>query len=224
MNKFEIAAVIDHTVLGPETSREDVRRVCEEADEYGFATVCIDPTFVSPASRLLDGSDSGVATVIGFPHGANKPGTKGFEAQLAVEDGADELDTVVNISALLDKDYRTVGRDVEAVTEVAENSPREVIVKVILETAALDDEAKRAGSVIAQASGADFVKTSTGFGPGGATIEDVELLRSLVSDDIGVKAAGGIRDYETAKAMIEAGATRIGASSGVEIVEGAPDE
>lgn len=223
MNKSEIAAVIDHTVLGPETSREDVTKVCEEADEYGFATVCIDPPFVPLAKSLLEDSESGIATVIGFPHGANRPGTKGFEAQLAVEDGADELDMVVNVSALLEGDYRTVARDIEAVTEVAENSPREIIVKVILEMALLNDKAKRAGPVVAQASGADFVKTSTGFGPGGATVEDVELMRSLVSDEVGVKAAGGIGDYGEAMAMIKAGATRIGASSGVKIVGGAPD-
>lgn len=223
MEKSEIASMIDHTVLGQTTSKEDIERVCREAEEHGFAAVCIDPMFVSYASHLLEDSDVAVDTVVGFPHGVNARETKGFEAQIAVEDGADELDMVANISALLDKDYRAVARDIESVVDVAENSPREITVKVILEMAALDEEAKRAGPVIAQASGADFVKTSTGFGPGGAALKDVKLLSKLVSDKIGIKAAGGIGDYETAKEMLEAGATRIGASSGVEIVQGAPD-
>lgn len=223
MEKSEIASMIDHTVLGQTTSKEDIERVCREAEEHGFAAFCIDPMFVSYASHLLEDSDVAVDTVVGFPHGVNARETKGFEAQIAVEDGADELDMVANISALLDKDYRAVARDIESVVDVAENSPREITVKVILEMAALDEEAKRAGPVIAQASGADFVKTSTGFGPGGAALKDVKLLSKLVSDKIGIKAAGGIGDYETAKEMLEAGATRIGASSGVEIVQGAPD-
>lgn len=223
MIKSELASMIDHTVLGPTTVKKDVERVCEEAQEYGFSAVCIDPVFVSLASRLLQESDVSIATVIGFPHGSHKRGSKGFEAQIAVEDGADELDMVANLSALLDKDYYAVAKDISAVTDVARKSTRDIIVKVILEMGLLDAEAKRAGCIIAQASGADMVKTSTGFGPSGAEIEDVKLMRQLVAGEVGVKAAGGIGNYEQAMAMIEAGATRIGASSGVEIVMGAPD-
>lgn len=223
MKKSNIARLIDHTTLGPDSSEEDVERVCEEAREYGFASVCVEPTFVSLAKELLSGVEVKVDTVIGFPHGTHRSGTKGFEAQLALEDGADELDMVVNIPGLLKGDYETVAHDVSAVTEVADESPRDVIVKVILEMGFLDEEAKRAGCIVSQASGADFVKTSTGFGPTGATVEDVELMSEVVSENIGVKAAGGIRDFETARGMVEAGATRIGASSGVEIVQGAPE-
>lgn len=223
MKKSELAALIDHTTLGPESSEEDVERVCREAKEYGFASVCVEPTYVSTAAELLEDTEVKVDTVVGFPHGTHKRGAKGFEAQLAIEDGADELDTVVNIPALQRGDYQEVSRDISAVTEAAEASARSVLVKVILEMGLLEEETKRAGCVIAQASGADFVKTSTGFGPSGATVEDVELMSSLVSDEVGVKAAGGIGDFEAAREMLEAGATRIGASSGVEIVEGAPE-
>ncbi|MFB6214472.1 MAG: deoxyribose-phosphate aldolase [Candidatus Bipolaricaulia bacterium] len=223
MKKSDIAALIDHTALGPESSKKDVERVCREAKEHGFASVCIEPIYVSIAGELLKDTEVKVDTVVGFPHGTHKRGAKGFEAQLAIEDGADELDTVVNIPALQRGDYEEVSRDIAAVTEAAEASARTVLVKVILEMGLLDEETKRAGCVIAQASGADFVKTSTGFGPSGATVEDVELMSSVVSDEVGVKAAGGIGDFEAAKEMIEAGATRIGASSGVEIVQGAPE-
>ncbi|MBS3791214.1 deoxyribose-phosphate aldolase [Candidatus Bipolaricaulota bacterium] len=223
MKKSDLAALIDHTTLGPQSTEEDVERVCREAKEYGFASVCVEPIYVSTAAELLKDTEVKVDTVIGFPHGTHKRGAKGFEAQLAIEDGADELDTVVNVPALQSGDYQEVSRDIYAVTEAAEASARTVLVKVILEMGLLEEETKRAGCVIAQASGADFVKTSTGFGPSGATVEDVELMSSLVSDDVGVKAAGGIGDFEAAREMIEAGATRIGASSGVEIVEGAPE-
>ncbi|MBS3735716.1 MAG: deoxyribose-phosphate aldolase [Candidatus Bipolaricaulota bacterium] len=223
MKKSDLAALIDHTTLGPQSTEEDVERVCREAKEYGFASVCVEPIYVSTAAELLKDTEVKVDTVIGFPHGTHKRGAKGFEAQLAIEDGADELDTVVNVPALQSGDYQEVSRDIYAVTEAAEASARTVLVKVILEMGLLEEETKRAGCVIAQASGADFVKTSTGFGPSGATVEDVELMSSLVSDEVGVKAAGGIGDFEAAREMIEAGATRIGASSGVEIVEGAPE-
>lgn len=224
MNKSEIAERIDHTTLGPDSTAKDVERVCEEARDYGFASVCVEPIYVSTAKGLLDGDPSRVDTVIGFPHGTHTQQAKGFEAQVAIEDGADELDMVVNIPALKNRDYQSVARDVRSVTEVAEKSARDIIVKVILEMGLLEREDKRAGCILAEASGADFVKTSTGFGSGGATTEDVEFMRQVVSDRLGVKAAGGISDYETAMKMIQAGATRIGASSGVEIVEGAPDE
>lgn len=224
MRKTELASMIDHTTLGPESSKKDVKKVCQEAKDYSFASVCVEPIYVTMAKELLSDTEVKVATVVGFPHGTHKQGAKGFEAQLAIEDGADELDMVANISALQRGDYEVVARDIAAVTEVAEKSTREVLVKVILEMGLLDEETKRAGCVIAQASGADFVKTSTGFGPSGAKVEDVELMSSVVSDEVGVKAAGGIGDYEDAVKMIEAGATRLGASSGVEIVQGAPED
>lgn len=223
MNRVEIAEIIDHTALGPESTMEDVERVCEDAKEHGFASVCVEPIYVSMAKELLQGGSTKVDTVIGFPHGTHGPEAKGFEAQVAIEEGADELDMVVNIPALKHRDYQVVARDITSVTDVAENSAREIVVKVILEMGLLEKEEKRAGCIIAEASGADFVKTSTGFGPEGANLEDVKFMRKVVSDRIGIKAAGGIGDYQTAMEMIEAGATRIGASSGVEIVQGAPD-
>ncbi len=224
MNKSEIAAIIDHTTLGPASSLEEVEKVCQEANEYGFAAVCVEPNYIGEAKKYLQDEDVKVDTVVGFPHGTHKPGVKAFEAQLAIEDGADELDTVTDIAALKKGDYEKVARDISAVTEVAKDSARDIKVKVILETGLLDEAEKKAGCIIAQASGADFVKTSTGFGPSGASVKDVELMRRVVSREIGVKAAGGIGDYETAMKMVEAGATRIGASSGVEIVQGAPSD
>jgi deoxyribose-phosphate aldolase len=164
-----------------------------------------------------------VATVIGFPHGATLPAVKAFEAKEAVDAGADELDMVINIAALKAKDYRAVLEEIVGVREAIAKAPRWIILKVILETSLLDEEEKVAGAILAKAAGADFVKTSTGFGPGGAKIEDVKLLKEAVGPGMGVKAAGGISDYETAMAMIEAGADRIGTSSGVAIIDGAPE-
>ena len=223
MRKREIARYIDHTVLGPATSPEDVRRVCEEARVYGFYAVCIPPTYVALARELLKDSGVKVCTVAGFPHGQHVPEVKASEAKAAVDQGADEVDMVINVAALKAGDYSAVLRDIRAVREEIDKAPRKVILKVILECALLSDEEKVAGAILAKAAGADFVKTSTGFGPGGATVEDVTLLRKAVGPEMGVKAAGGIRDYETALRMIEAGATRIGASRGVQIVQGAPD-
>lgn len=224
MEKSELAGKIDHTTLGASSTEDDVRRVCHEAAEHGFAAVCVEPVYVPLASELLEGEPVKVDTVIGFPHGTHKKEVKGFEAQVAVEDGADELDMVASIFALKEGDYEMVARDIQAVTDVAEKSTRDIDVKVILEMAALEEDEKRAGCIISEASGADFVKTSTGFGPGGAALEDVELMRRVVSDRMGIKAAGGIGDYEAAVNMLEAGATRIGASSGVEIVQGVPGD
>jgi len=223
LRKREIARYIDHTVLGPTTSPEDVRRVCEEARVYGFYAVCIPPTYVALARELLKDSGVKVCTVAGFPHGQHVPEVKASEAKAAVDQGADEVDMVINVAALKAGDYSAVLRDIRAVREEIDKAPRKVILKVILECALLSDEEKVAGAILAKAAGADFVKTSTGFGPGGATVEDVTLLRKAVGPEMGVKAAGGIRDYETALRMIEAGATRIGASRGVQIVQGAPD-
>ena len=223
MRKKELAKLIDHTLLGPSAGADGVRVLCEEAKRYGFFSVCVDPCYVPLVRGLLEGSPVAVCTVIGFPHGMTAGETKGFEAQKAIAAGADELDMVVNLAALRDGDYALVSDEIRRVCSEAEKASKSVLVKVILETASLRDEEKVAGAILAKAAGADFVKTSTGFGPGGATVEDVALLRQTVGEAMGVKAAGGIRDYETAIAMIEAGATRIGASRSVAILEGTPD-
>ncbi len=221
MKRAELAKRIDHTLLGPTATKEAVRRLCEEAAEYGVASACVNPCHVELVRDCL--KDSGVKTcaVIGFPHGMSTSETKAFEAQKAIASGADELDMVINVGALKEGDYAVVTEDIRAVCLAAEKAPRPVHVKVILETALLTDEEKVAGAILAKAAGADFVKTSTGFGPGGATVEDVALLRATVGKEMGVKAAGGIRDAETAIAMIEAGADRIGASRTGAILEGA---
>ena len=223
MRKAELAKLIDHTVLGPATDRADVERVCEEAKRHGFVAVCIPPTYVALAKKLLRDSGVKVCTVVAFPHGQHLPEVKAFEAKAAVDDGADEVDMVVNVAALRAGDYQYVLSDIRAVREAIDKAPRPIVLKVILECALLSDEQKEAGGILAKAAGADFVKTSTGFGPGGATPEDVALLRRVVGDSLGVKAAGGIRDYQTALTMIQAGANRIGASKGVQIIEGAPE-
>jgi len=223
MRKAELAKYIDHTVLGPDTDRAAVERVCDEATRYGFCAVCIPPTYVALARKLLRDTGVKVCTVVGFPHGQHKPEVKAFEAKAAVDDGADEVDMVVNVAGLMSGDYPYVLSDIRAVREAIDKAPRPIVLKVILECALLSDERKEAGAILAKAAGADFVKTSTGFGPGGATPEDVALLRRAVGEGMGVKAAGGIRDYQTALRMIEAGASRIGASKGVQIIEGAPE-
>ena len=212
-----LAPMIDHTILRPDATRADLEKLCAEARENGFATVCVQPWWVPICVELLEGSLVRVCTVIGFPHGMNKPETKCFEARRAVLDGATELDMVINVGALKSKDYAAVERDIRAVVECAR--PR-ATVKVILENAYLTDEEKAEGCALAKAAGADYVKTSTGFGPGGATVEDVALMRRVVGPDMGVKAAGGIRDATIARRMIEAGATRLGASASVQIVRG----
>ncbi len=222
MTRSQLAALIDHTQLGPDVSRAQIRRLCEEAVQYGFYAVCVNPCHVSLAKGLLKDSVVKVTTVVGFPHGANVPAAKAFEAKQAIADGADELDMVPNIAALKESDEGYVLSEIQAVREAARMSTQPVVLKVILETALLNDEQKIAGCKLAKAAGADFVKTSTGFAAGGATVEDVRLLRAAVGPRMGVKASGGIRDYATAVAMIEAGATRIGTSSGVQILEGAP--
>lgn len=213
-----LAGFIDHTVLKPDAPRADIERLCEEARDNSFASVCVQPWWVPLCADLLAGTSVKVCTVIGFPHGMNKPETKSFEARRAIADGATELDMVVNIGALKSKDLGTVERDIRAVVEGAQSR---AAVKVILETAYLTDEEKAEGCALAKAAGADYVKTSTGFGPGGATVEDVALMRRVVGEDMGVKAAGGIRDADIARRMIEAGATRLGASASLEIVHGA---
>mgnify|MGYP001357111472 CR=1 FL=1 len=210
-----LASMIDHTLLRPEATADDIRRLCDEAKEYGFCAVCVQPRWVALCRELLEGSGVKVATVCGFPHGASLSEVKVFEASCAADDGADEIDMVISIGSLRQ------GRDdeVEAdIRRVVEATAGRAIVKAILETALLTDEEKRRACRAAERAGAAFVKTSTGFGPGGATARDVRLLRASVSPHVGVKASGGIRTAEAALAMIEAGATRIGTSSGVAIV------
>ncbi len=220
--KEDISRYIDHTNLRAYATEDDIIRLCDEAKEYGFYAVCVNPYRVRLAKERLKGTDVKVASVIGFPLGATPTEVKVFEAKKALEDGADELDMVINIGALKDGNYEYVRKDIEEVVKVARE--KGAIVKVIIETCYLTDEEKVKACELAKEAGAHFVKTSTGFGTGGATVEDVRLMRKVVGPEMGVKAAGGIRTYEQAVAMIEAGATRIGTSSGVKIVEGAGDE
>lgn len=221
MQRRELAKRIDHTLLGPKATRAGVEKLCEVAVEHDVAAVCVDPCYAAAAHDALKGTPVRLCVVIGFPHGMTTSAAKAFEAREAIAAGADELDMVVNVGALKEGDDQAVTEDIRGVCAVAKAAPRQVEVKVILETSLLTDKEKEAGARIAKAAGADYVKTSTGFGPGGATVEDVALLRRTVGDEMGVKAAGGIRDYETALAMLEAGATRIGASRTTDILDGA---
>ncbi|QII49876.1 deoxyribose-phosphate aldolase [Bacillus paralicheniformis] len=213
----QIARMIDHTLLKPDAVKSEIEALCKEAREYGFASVCVNPCWVKLCAELLKGSEVKVCTVIGFPLGAASPETKAFETRQAIADGAGEVDMVINIGALKDRDTGTVEHDIRAVTDAAAGK---ALVKVIIETSLLTDEEKRLACELAVKAGADFVKTSTGFSGGGATVQDIKLMREAVGPDIGVKASGGVRDKESALAMIEAGATRIGASAGVSIVKG----
>ncbi|HET6438098.1 MAG TPA: deoxyribose-phosphate aldolase [Anaeromyxobacter sp.] len=215
---MDYARYVDHTVLKPETVRETVARFCDEARRYRFAAVCVNPCWVSFAKERLQGSGVKVATVIGFPLGANTPLAKAFEARDAVASGADELDMVINIGALKDRDDELVARDIAGVVHSAGRAP----VKVIIETSALTEEEKERACRIAAGAGAAFVKTSTGFGKGGATPEDVALMKRVVGPSVQVKASTGVKTREDADRLIAAGASRLGTSSGPAIVEGAP--
>ncbi|MFD2369727.1 deoxyribose-phosphate aldolase [Brevibacillus sp. GCM10020057] len=214
---MNINKYIDHTLLKPEATADMIDKLCAEAKEHDFASVCVNPYWVKRSAQLLAGTDVKVCTVIGFPLGANTPEVKAAETRDAIANGATEVDMVLNIGALKSGDLETVKRDVAAVKEAAGS----VLLKVILETGLLTDEEKEIACKLCVEAGADYVKTSTGFGPGGATVEDIALMRKTVGPDIGVKASGGVRDAEAAAAMISAGATRIGTSSGVSIVTGA---
>ena len=216
VNSFCIASVIDHTLLKPDATESDIKRLCKEALVYGFASVCVNQCWTKLASKLLQNSQVKTCTVIGFPLGANTTEVKVFETRNAVINGAEEVDMVINVGALKSGKFEEVKRDINEVVK-ASGSP--VKVKVILETCYLTDEEKVKASVLAMEAGADFVKTSTGFGPGGATVHDVALLKKVVNGHLGIKAAGGIRSYEEAVEMIEAGATRIGTSASVQIVK-----
>ncbi len=216
--RSDLASMIDHTLLKADATTEQIAKLCYEAMKFNFASVCVNPTNVRLSAQLLKGSSVKVCTVIGFPLGATTPEVKAYEASNAIQDGAQEIDMVINIGALKSSDYQLVEDDIRSVVNVCHNEL--VLCKVILETALLTDEEKIKACVLSKAAGADFVKTSTGFGPGGATIEDVALMKEVVGSFVGVKASGGIRDQTKAKAMIEAGANRIGASASIKIVRG----
>lgn len=213
---MNLAKVIDHTLLKPTATRADIEKLCREALEHGFFSVCINPCWVSTAHELLKGSDVKTCTVIGFPLGANTTEAKVFEAQNALNNGADELDMVINIGALKGKDYQTVLQDIRQIRALGDG----FILKVIIETSELTDEEKVKACQLAAEAGADFVKTSTGFSSGGATAHDVALMKKSIPAGMQVKASGGVRTREDAQAMLAAGATRLGASSGIKIIEG----
>jgi deoxyribose-phosphate aldolase len=212
-----VAALIDHTLLKPDATRAQIEQLCAEAARFGFATVCINPTWVALAAARLRGTPVGVCAVVGFPLGATTPDVKQFETRRVIFDGAREVDMVINIGALKSGDLRAVERDIEAVVQPCRDA--RVTSKVIIEAALLTDDEKVTACTLARAACADFVKTSTGFGPGGATVADVALMRRVVGGEMGVKAAGGVRDLQALQAMVAAGATRVGASAGVRIVQ-----
>ncbi|MCZ7670610.1 MAG: deoxyribose-phosphate aldolase [Chloroflexi bacterium] len=217
LKSTDLARAIDHTLLKPEATQAQIVQLCAEARAYHFASVCVNPVHVKLCAQLLRGSDVATCTVVGFPLGANGTAVKVYETQVAVADGAAEIDMVINIGALKGANYEAVLNDIVAVTGAAHEGG--ALVKVIIEAALLSDEEKVTACQLCQAAGVEFVKTSTGFGPGGATVADVALMRQTVGPDMGVKAAGGIRSYQDAQAMLAAGATRLGASAGIAIVE-----
>ncbi|MFA5576001.1 MAG: deoxyribose-phosphate aldolase [Tissierellaceae bacterium] len=206
--------MIDHTLLKPEATRDMIEKLCMEAIEYKFAAVCVNPYYVKPAYEILKNSDVKIATVIGFPLGANTKEVKALETLDAIKNGANEIDMVINIGALKNKDYHIVKEDIEAVVAAAKGKAK---VKVIIETCLLTEEEKIKACELSLEAGADFVKTSTGFSTGGATIEDIRLMKSVVGDKMEIKASGGVRDLDTARKMVQAGASRLGTSSGVKI-------
>jgi deoxyribose-phosphate aldolase len=212
-----LASYIDHTLLKADADESAIRKLCEEAKQYGFYSVCVNGTWAPLCKELLKGSTVKIAVVCGFPLGASESSVKAFEAAKAAEQGADEIDMVLQIGRLKQGNYDAVRDDIRAVVKAVEGR---AIVKVIFETGALNDEQKAAACRLSEEAGAHYVKTSTGFGQGGATVDDIKLMHANVSSAIGVKASGGVRDFETALAMIEAGATRLGTSSGVAIMTG----
>lgn len=211
-----IPSMIDHTLLKADATKEMIEKLCNEAKEYNFKAVCVNPTHVEYCVSILKDSNVKVATVIGFPLGANTKEVKAYETRDAIEKGAEEVDMVINIGALKDKNFNKVKEDIEAVVNEAKGK---ALVKVIIETSLLTEDEKIRACEISMEAGADFVKTSTGFSTGGATVEDVKLMKSVVGEKLEVKASGGVRDLQTAKNMIEAGATRLGTSSGIAIVK-----
>ncbi len=215
------ATYIDHTLLKADTKKAEIMELCKEARNYSFASVCVNPTWVKTAAAALEGSPVKVCTVIGFPLGASTSEVKAFETENAIQNGAGEIDMVINIGALRNGEDTIVKQDIEAVVKAAQGK---AIVKVIIETSLLTDQEKRKACELSILAGADFVKTSTGFSTGGATEEDIKLMRAVVGPEMGVKASGGVRSLEDMKKMISAGATRIGASSGVQIMQGLKSE
>lgn len=217
MDKRQIASMIDHTILKPEATEKEVKVLCKEAIEYNFASVCVNPSMVSLAANILEGSPVKVCTVIGFPLGATTTAVKAFETEETIKKGATEVDMVINIGKLKERDLEYVKNDIKAVVEAAKGK---ALTKVIIETCLLTDEEKVIACQLSKEVGADFVKTSTGFSTGGATAADIKLMRETVGPDMGVKASGGVRSREGALTMIENGATRIGASASIAICEG----
>ncbi len=215
LNKY-----IDHTLLKPEATKDQIKKLCEEAKEYDFKSVCVNPTQVAYAKELLSGSDVLVCTVIGFPLGANTTAVKAFETEDAIKNGADEIDMVVNIGAIKEQNFDLVKEDIKAVVKSSDDK----LVKVIIETCLLTDEEKRKLCQIVIDAGADFIKTSTGFSTSGATKEDITLFKEEVGNKIGIKASGGVRNIEDANVMIKCGATRLGTSGGVQIINGKNSE
>jgi deoxyribose-phosphate aldolase len=213
----QLSHMIDHTILKPEATQDQIAQLCFEARKYGFASVCVNPTNVKLCASLLQGTDIDICTVVGFPLGATPTDVKVFETQQAIREGATEVDMVMNVGALKSRDYELLRGDIAAIARVCHAG--NAILKVIIEAALLTDEEKVIACQLAKVAGADFVKTSTGFGPGGATVEDVALMRRVVGPSIGVKAAGGIKTLEDAQKMIAAGASRLGASASVKIVQ-----
>ncbi|MFC3039103.1 deoxyribose-phosphate aldolase [Virgibacillus xinjiangensis] len=213
----ELAKYIDHTQLKPDTTQEKIEQVVKEAKEYSFASVCVNPYWVSYCSEQLKDTSVEVCTVVGFPLGATSTATKKFETEQAIRDGATEIDMVINVGELKSRNDNAVKADIEAVVGAAKD---QALTKVIIETSLLSEEEKVRACRLAKDAGADFVKTSTGFSGGGATVEDIKLMRETVGKEMGVKASGGVRDYQATRAMIDAGATRIGASAGIDIING----
>ena len=224
MDKKQIASIIDHTQLGPCAGEKDIKKLCDEAKKYGFASCCVNPSYVSFAAEQLAGSDVKVCTVIGFPLGANTLDDKAGQAALCVSEGAEEVDMVINLGAVKDGRFEDVSDEImavrSAIDDVDTGDNRKIVLKVILETCYLTDDEIIKCCKISEECCADFVKTSTGFGTGGATVHAVELMRKSVKPETGVKASGGIHTYEEAVAMVNAGANRLGCSAGVKIVEG----
>ena len=217
MDKAQIAKMIDHTILKAEATEKEVIKLCKEAVEYNFASVCVNPAMVSVAANVLEGTDVDVCTVIGFPLGANTTEVKAFETADAIAKGATEVDMVINVGKLKERNLEYVKNDIKAVVDAAKGK---ALTKVIIETCLLTDEEKVIACELSKEAGADFVKTSTGFSTGGATASDIKLMRETVGPDMGVQASGGVRSREDAELMIENGATRIGASASIAICEG----
>jgi deoxyribose-phosphate aldolase len=219
ITREKMASLIDHTLLKPDATKDDIKRLCQEAMNYGFRSVCVNPSYISLASRILRDSQVKVCSVVGFPLGANTPEVKAFEAEKAIRDGANEIDMVINLGALKSGDYELVKRDIGDIVKKGDRAQGEIIVKVIIETGLLSDDEKVFACQLVKESGASFVKTSTGLNTRGATVQDVKFIRKLVGPEFGVKASGGIRTYRDAMNLIKAGANRIGTSSGSLIIK-----